>query len=141
MTTPTKKNTSPGWVAEYMELVARLPLVPITSDSKLDAASKKIDELLDRDRLGRGAERYLEVLSDLVEKYENSRHAVERVSDAELLEHLMDAKGVRAAEVARETKIVESTLSNVLKGKRAFTREHIGRLSRYFGVGPSVFTY
>jgi HTH-type transcriptional regulator/antitoxin HigA len=44
-----------------------------------------------------------------------------------------------AAEVARATKIAESTISEVLSGKRSLNRLHITRLAAYFHVKPEVF--
>jgi HTH-type transcriptional regulator/antitoxin HigA len=39
------------------------------------------------------------------------------VADADLLRHLIEAKGVSQADVARETGIAESTISEVLGGQ------------------------
>jgi antitoxin component HigA of HigAB toxin-antitoxin module len=41
--------------------------------------------------------------------------------------------------VANATGIANSTLSNVLHGKRTLTRDHIERLCGYFRVGPDAF--
>jgi transcriptional regulator with XRE-family HTH domain len=56
-----------------------------------------------------------------------------------LLEHLLEAKGVTQAAVARATGIAESRLSEVLRGKRELTRAQITKLAAYFYVGPAVF--
>ena len=58
-----------------------------------------------------------------------------------MLQHLLGAKGVTQVAVARETGIIESTISAVLAGKRHLTREHIDKLSRYFEVSLSVFVF
>jgi HTH-type transcriptional regulator/antitoxin HigA len=98
-----------------------------------------VDELIDRPDLGEDERDYLDVLSDLIERYESETHALPPVSDAEMLAHLIEAKGVTQAEVARETGIAESTVCEVLAGKRILNRHHIGRLARYFHVGPTAF--
>ena len=84
---------------------------------------------------------YLAVMSDLVERYKEETHSIAPASDAEMLRHLLGAKGVTQVAVARETGIIESTISAVLAGKRHLTREHIDKLSRYFEVSPSVFVF
>ncbi len=61
------------------------------------------------------------------------------VSDAGMLRHLIEAKGVTQAEVARATGIAESTISAVLAGNRRLNREHIEKLARYFHVGGQAF--
>ena len=129
-----------GFKDSYLELVLRFPLRPLRSEKELDEAIKMIDSLLDRSTLNAGENDYLEVLSDLVEKYENEHHPIPQVvSDGEMLKHLIEAKGVTQAEVARETRIPESTISEVLSEKRKLNRNHIRKLSAYFHVSPAVF--
>jgi HTH-type transcriptional regulator/antitoxin HigA len=125
----------------YLALVRRLPLRPIRSEVELDAAIAMIDVLTDRDELDAGEADYLDVLGDLVERYEDKAHPVptDDLSDAEMLAHFIEAKGVKQVEVARATAISESTLSEVLRGKRQLTRGQIGKLAAYFGVGPGAF--
>jgi HTH-type transcriptional regulator/antitoxin HigA len=43
--------------------------------------------------------------------------------------------------VARQAGIAESTISEVIAGKRSLSRGHIGKLSRYFGVQPGAFSF
>lgn len=125
----------------YLALIHRFPLRPIRSESELDDAIAIIDTLVDRDDLDQGESDYLDVLSDLVERYEDKFHAIpiDDLTDAEMLDHLMDAKGVKQVAVSRATGIAESTLSEVLRGKRQLTRAQITKLAAYFHVGPAVF--
>jgi len=50
--------------------------------------------LLARGVLNEGEETYLGALSDLVGAYEDEHHAIEPASDAEMLQHLLAAKGM-----------------------------------------------
>jgi HTH-type transcriptional regulator/antitoxin HigA len=125
----------------YLELVRQVPLRPIRSDKELQRAIAMVDGLIDRDDLGRDEQDYLDVLSDLVERYESEEYPIAPVSDAEMLRHLMEAKGVTQTEVAQATDIAASTVSEVLAGKRTLSRTHIGKLARYFHVGPGVFRF
>jgi HTH-type transcriptional regulator/antitoxin HigA len=125
----------------YLELIRRFPLRPIRSEDELDRAIEVVDELIDRDDLDQSEKDYLDVLSDLIERYESEVHPIEPVSDAEILAHLIEAKGITQAKLARETRIAESTISEVLVGKRILNRFQIGRLARFFNVGPMVFSF
>jgi HTH-type transcriptional regulator / antitoxin HigA len=125
----------------YFELVLRFPLRPIRSEKELDAAVKMVDSLLDRRDLAPEEEDYLEVLGDLVEQYESEAHPMPPVSDVKMLRHLIEAKGVSQTELSEATGIANSTISEVLKGKRSLNRTHIGKLTRYFGVSPDVFAF
>jgi HTH-type transcriptional regulator/antitoxin HigA len=138
MSVRTNQNRSPD---SYFELVRAFPLRRLTSDRELQEAIGVIDSLLDQSKLDRGQEDYLDVLSDLVKRYEADEHPMEPVPDADLLRHLIEAKGVSQQEAAQATEIAESTISEVLSGKRSLSRSHIGRLARYFGVSRSTFNF
>ena len=126
----------------YWELLHHLALRPIRSDEDLDRAIAAIDTLIDRPQLDRDEEDYLDVLSDLVAKYESEHHPIPSASDAEVLRFLMtDAKGVSQAKLATDTGIPESTISEILAGKRGLSRRNIGILARYFDVRPAVFSF
>jgi HTH-type transcriptional regulator/antitoxin HigA len=122
-------------------LIQLFPLRPIRSAKELDSAVEMIDSLLDAGTLDAGSQDYLEVLSDLVEKFEDEHEPMPAVTDAEMLRHLLDAKGTTQAKAAKEAGIAESTISEVLAGNRRLTRTHISKLASYFGVAPTVFTF
>src|SRR5439155_22026723 len=125
----------------YLDLVRQFPPRPIRSERDLDRATRVIDALIDRPSLSSDEKDYLNVLSDLVEAYEEERYPMARVSDARMVRHLMEAKGVNQTEVAQATGIANSTISAVLKGTRQLTREHIGQLAIFFHVDPGVFIF
>src|SRR5713226_6339791 len=81
----------------YLALVRRFPLRPIRSESELDAATTIVNALAVRDDLDLGEEDYLDVLGDLVERYEDKYHpiATDDLTDAEMLAHLIDAKAAK----------------------------------------------
>jgi HTH-type transcriptional regulator / antitoxin HigA len=131
---------APGEIdGAYLALIRRFPLRPIRTEAQLDAAIAMIDELTDRDDLAATEDDFLEVLGDLVERYEDQHVEMPRVSDAEMLRLLMEEKGVSQADVVRGAGISKTVLSLVLNGKRELTREHIEALSKYLGVSPVVF--
>ena len=138
MPTKTRKNQKGD---KYFDLVLQYPLRHIRSDEELDRAIVMVDSLIDRDDLAPGEQDYLDVLSDIIEVYETNEHPIAPVSDGAMLRHLLEAKGVSQADVSRETEIAESTISEVLAGKRSLSRGHIGKLSRFFNVKPGVFNF
>lgn len=125
----------------YFDLVLQFPLRPIRSDKELNGAVKMVDSLLDRKKLATEEEDYLEVLGDLIEQYESEAHPMPAVSDVEVLRQVLEAKGVSQTAVSKATAIANSTISEVLKGKRSLNRHHIGKLSKYLGVSPDVFAF
>ncbi len=122
----------------YLELVSAFPLASIRSDEHLAEAQRVMDGLLARGGLDSGQAMYLDALSDLVACYEDAHHPIEAASDADLLRHLMEAKGVTQAELSRETGIAKSTISEVLSRKRRLSRQMIRAPAGYFRVDPSI---
>jgi HTH-type transcriptional regulator/antitoxin HigA len=122
----------------YLELVLAFPLASIKSDEHLEEAEDVMDRLLAKDRLDQGEEMYLDALSDLVAAFEDEHHAIEPASDADMLRHFMEVNGVSQVQLHRDTGIAKSTISEVLAGKRAFSRQMIRKLADYFKVDVSV---
>ena len=58
----------------YFELVRRFPLRPIRSEQDLDRAIAVVDSLIDKGELSQDEDDYLDVLGDLVRKYETENH-------------------------------------------------------------------
>lgn len=138
MSVSTKRRAKPD---RYFELIQHFPLRPIRSDKELEQAMAMLDALIDRENLDPGEKDYLDVLSDQVERYEEGHVRIPPASDAEMLRHLVEAKQVTQAQVAQNTGIAESTISEVLAGRRRLNRAHIGKLARYFNVEPGAFTF
>ena len=122
----------------YLELVRAFPLTSIKSDDHLAEAQKVMDRLLATGQLDEGEETYLDALSDLVAAYEDAHDPIEPACDADMLRHLMAAKGVTQAQLSRETRLAKSTVSEVLAGKKPFSRQTIRKLADYFKVDVSV---
>lgn len=140
MTAKTKFRLTGAIRDSYLELVMAFPLASIKSDEQLHEAQKVMDQLLAKGALDAGQEIYLDTLSDLVGAYEDEHHAIAPASDAEMLRHLLEALGVTQARLSRDTLIPKSTISEVLAGKKAFSRGMIRKLADYFRVDASVLT-
>jgi HTH-type transcriptional regulator/antitoxin HigA len=136
--TKTKTRRSRQVHKSYLNLIVELPLASIKAQPQLDAAQRMIDRLLRQGTLDAGEELYLDALSDLVAAYEDARYPIAPASDADMLRHLMDAKDVTQAELHRQTGIPKSTISEVLAGKKPFSKALIRTLAEFFTVDASV---
>ncbi len=135
----SKKVVRKGPDDSYIELVRVLPLRAIRSDIELDRAIAMIDSLIDQAELNRDEEDYLEVLSDLVHRYESEHDPIAPVPDAEMVRFLLESNDMTQAELAQRSKIAVSTISEILAEKRKLSRRHIAALSRVFRVSPAIF--
>jgi HTH-type transcriptional regulator / antitoxin HigA len=124
--------------ASYLELVTAFPLASIKSDEHLQEVQKVMDRLLAKGELDDGAEMYLDALSDLAAAYEHEHYAIGSAPDADMLRHLMEAKVVTQAQLCRDALIPKSTISEVLAGKKQFSRRLIRKFADYFHVDGSV---
>jgi HTH-type transcriptional regulator / antitoxin HigA len=134
---PGQPRRAPG--EAYFELVRRFPLRPIESDAELERARTILNELLDRGPLERDRADYLEVLGDLIDKYEQTYHPLPPISEVDMLRHFLDTRRMTRSEIARGAGIAVSTLSSILAGKRRMNRDHIEALAQFLKVSPAVF--
>ncbi len=125
----------------YFDLVRRFPLKPITSARELNRAIESVNELVDRgfENLTHGEEAYLDVLSDLVEKYENTHHPIPDASPVEMLKFFIEDRNTNQRAVALGSGIAVSTLSEILSGRRRMNLEHMHKLAALFKVDVGVF--
>jgi HTH-type transcriptional regulator/antitoxin HigA len=123
---------------DYLHLILKFPLTSLKSEKQFNEAQNVIDKLLTEGKLSSGEEMYLDALSDLVAAYEDVHYPIEPASDAAMLRHLMEAKGITQADLHRDTQIAKSTISEVLAGKKSFSRQMIRKLAHYFNVDVSV---
>jgi HTH-type transcriptional regulator/antitoxin HigA len=135
MTTKAASRTLPD---TYFKLVRRFPLTCIRDDDHLNEAMGVIDRLLCQDP-DQGAREYLDVLTGLVENYEDEHVLIPDASEADVLRELMTANDLSQSKLAKAVGISQSTISAVLNGARSLTRSQVVALARFFRVSPAAF--
>jgi HTH-type transcriptional regulator/antitoxin HigA len=82
--------------------------------------------------------RYLDAVITFIEDFEKETLSIGTVTPEEMLRFLMEQNQLTQYDLAREVG-GQSVVSNILRGKRRLTREHIERLSRRFHIRPATF--
>lgn len=126
----------------YFELVKQFPLRKINGAEEHRLALAVVARFASRPIIDRGVADYLGVLIDLVAEYERrAGYAIETsdVTAAEVVRHLMDENGLTISGLAREIGIAQSNLSEMLSGKREWSKTAIRRLSERFSLNPMLF--
>lgn len=124
---------------EYAELLAQTLPGVIHSEEENEHFIKILEELEHRSNVWTPAESKLaELLTLLIEQYEEENYQLKAATPVEVLIELMDANNLKQKDLVGVFG-AESTVSAVINGKRDMTREHIKRLSIRFGVSPEVF--
>lgn len=104
-------------------------------------AVAEIDRLVDRgDNLNTAENELLELLTVLVEQYEDRHVAIPDAPPVEALRELMAARGTSQAELA---KLIGSRgdTSEILNGKRSISKTIAKKLADHFHVFPAVFYF
>jgi len=119
-------------------LLSTLPAI-IRNEAENERHIAMLEEL-DRkgDRMTAAERRMAELLTLLIEDFEEKRDALEMSSPVEVLNRLMVANKLKQKDLL-DVFATPSIVSEVLHGKRQLTTEHIRRLSRRFNVSPEVF--
>lgn len=113
---------------------------PVASEAQNKEYTAKLIELESRDNLTAEEKKYADVLATLIEKYEREKFPDADVPAVEIVRELMEANGLRQKDLADMLGGGhESTVSEILNGKRPLSRVHIERLSQRFKVSPAVF--
>ena len=125
--------------ASYPELLRQAQPQIINDDRSHQRALRIVELLMKKPRLTKAEGKLLDLLAKLVDDYEETIYPTPEVSPSRILKHLIEAKCTTQAELARETGVPRSTISEALKGKRSISVENAFRLAEYFHVEPSLF--
>ena len=79
----------------------------------------------------------LELVGDVVSKYEREHHAIEPSAPRDSLRFLIDARGLNQDDLSAI--VPQSNLSAILAGKRKISATLAGKLGKFFGVSPALF--
>ena len=108
----------------YRDLVSAFAPRPIRGPAAHNATLQVVDRLMRIKKPSKAQREFLDLLSTLVAQYEELHYPIGRVSLPRLLAHLIEAKGVSKATVARQSKVTPSIISDVLAGRRTERAEH-----------------
>jgi len=110
----------------------------IHSEEQLAAYTKALYQLTAEPRPTVAQVKAIELLTLLIERYEQEHYTVPKASSADVLRFLIEQHGLRQRDLARELG-GESVVSEMLSGKRKLNAVHIEQLSKRFHVSPAVF--
>lgn len=97
-----------------------------------------LEQLTSKPAVSLAEEKLIALLTVLVEEYENKHYPVPTAGPLDILRHLMEVHELRQKDLV-DVFGAESTVSDVLNGKRDITKEQVRRLSNRFHVSPAVF--
>jgi HTH-type transcriptional regulator / antitoxin HigA len=124
---------------EYAALLTRTLPAVIHSEKENERCIAML-ETLDRkaEKLTAAERRLAELLTVLIEDFEEENYSLKSARPVEVLRELMASNGLKQKDLL-DIFGTASIVSEVLREKRNLTVEHIRKLSRRFHVSPEVF--
>lgn len=124
---------------EYEALLRKVPPKVIRTEKENEAYTGILYQLDRRSTKLTAAEKELaELLTLLIEDFEEKRYRLPRGKPLDVLRFLMDQHNLLQRDLA-DVFGTPSIVSEVMNGKRELNKEHIARLSARFHVSPELF--
>ena len=124
---------------EYSALLEKFPPKVIRNEKENEMYTEAIYDLDRRSKsLTRAEKELADLLTLLIEDFEEKRYRLPRTGPLDVLRFLMDEHGLRHKDLV-DVFGATSIVSEVLSGKRELNKDHIKRLSERFHVSPELF--
>ena len=108
---------------------------PIRSEKNYRAALKRIDELIALDpKEGTDAFDELDLISTLVESYENIHYPIDAPDPVKAIQYIMEEKGLSQKDLVKYFNGSKGLVSSFLSGKRELSKKVIKALHQRLGI-------
>jgi antitoxin component HigA of HigAB toxin-antitoxin module len=124
----------------YFALVKTFPLRPIHTDSAHQEALRMLRNL--SNETDSVANDYKTVLLALIVKYEQDagyRIDTSHITPADTIRFILEQREMSVNALAKAIKVSQSSLNDMLNGKRDWSKSAIIKLSDYFKLNPAMF--
>jgi HTH-type transcriptional regulator / antitoxin HigA len=124
---------------EYRTLLRRFPPKVIRTEEENEAYTEVLCDL-DRhsNKLTAAEKEFAELLTLLIEGFEEKHYHLPRASPLAALRFLMDQHGLKQKDLV-DVFGTPSVVSEILNGRRDLNKDHIKRLAERFHVSPELF--
>ena len=124
----------------YAKLRAKSLPRPIRTEAEHERATEMLLELDERADLSPEEEALAEVLTLLIEDYEEKNHPLPRVSPNESLNALMEERGLKHKDIWPVLGN-KGAAAEVLNGRRSISKSQARRLAEFFQVPVDLFIH
>jgi HTH-type transcriptional regulator/antitoxin HigA len=122
----------------YRQLLGRtLPHV-IRTDEECERLTNELERLDERGRLSPEENELAELLTVLIDQYEERRYPIRKASPRQTLKHLMEARNLTQKDLWKLFGSKGIT-SEVFHGKRSISKAHARKLAEFFHVNVELF--
>jgi len=124
---------------KYRSLLGKALPVVIRTSSEHKRLMKTFDQLMVKpdDKLTEEEGRLLQLLSVLLEEYEDRTFKLPKVGPGTMLRHLLEERRKKPSDLWEI--LPKSRVSDILSGRRAVSKVQAGKLAEFFRVPVDVF--
>ncbi len=124
---------------KYQKLLAKVQPLVIRSEREYRRLMQVVEELMERTEADLPEEegRLLELLSMLLEEYEDRVRPLPKTDPGKMLAYLMEERGLKSSDLAGV--MPKSRVSEIVSGKRAVSKEQAKGLAAFFRVPVELF--
>jgi HTH-type transcriptional regulator/antitoxin HigA len=116
-----------------------LPYKIIKSKHQYYAYCNELEELVILKKKNRNQKDAIELLTLLIEKWDEAHSSLADQNPVEILGYLMAENKLKSIELARTLQISPSLVSDILNYRRGLSKKIIRKLSDYFKVSQELF--
>ncbi|MBT8234237.1 MAG: helix-turn-helix domain-containing protein [Saprospiraceae bacterium] len=109
----------------------------IKSRRQYNSYCKILEELVFKDR--RADEDEIELLTLLIEKYDDEQYQIPELDPIEILKALMSEHKLKAKDLTQILKLTKGTISKILNYQKGLSKETIRKLSDHFKLSQAAF--
>ncbi|QSV64822.1 MAG: transcriptional regulator [Dolichospermum sp. DL01] len=122
----------------YSQLLVQYQPQVITTEEEYDRALETVEKFMACKERTPEQSAILQLLVTLIEEFETKHYPIEPSSPHAILEHLMDARGIKQSDLVG---IIGSkgVVSEVVNRKRAISKAQAKALGEFFNVSPALF--
>ena len=123
---------------EYARILGTKLPGTIASEAEYKSMLSEARSLFEREVLSVAEERFLDLITLLIERYEDERFPTAKVDPIAIIKELMSAQSVSQSEFAR---VIGSkgNASEILSAKRGVSKSQAKRLGAFFNVPAHLF--
>lgn len=109
----------------------------IKSKTQYNIYCKELENLLERG--GKGVQDEIDLLTLLIEKWDNEHNTFEEIDPIRLLTSLMEEHNMKPKDLVDLLEISKGYVSEILHYKKGLSKEVIRKLANYFKVSQEAF--
>lgn len=125
---------------DYVRLLSETQPSVVHEEKQNELYTQRLKELTAKKHPTRAERKLIELLTLLIEDFEDRYHKVENATPVQIITELMSSQSLKQKDFVKAGVFESASVaSEILNGKRDLTKEHIKRLSQYFHVSPMAF--